>query len=64
MSEVIDATGRWILTDEPCRSCGRLAKEMHPAGVVSGRWTCTSCGRVQSQNVSTSIGKTNSGATA
>lgn len=45
MSEVIDPQGRWILTpEEPCRFCKRSSKEMHPAGVVSKRWTCTSCG--------------------
>jgi len=49
MSEIIDAQGHWILTSEPCRSCGRDSREMHPGGVVSGRWTCTSCGRVQNK---------------
>jgi len=47
MTQVIDAKGRWILTDEPCRFCGTPSDLMHPAGVVSGRWTCTRCGRKQ-----------------
>ena len=49
MTELIDAAGRWILTHEPCRGCGRSSTEMHPAGVVSARWTCTSCGRKQDE---------------
>jgi DNA-directed RNA polymerase subunit M/transcription elongation factor TFIIS len=44
MTEQIDSQGRWILTNEPCRFCGADSKLMHPAGVVSGRWTCTRCG--------------------
>jgi rRNA maturation protein Nop10 len=47
MTEVIDKQGRWILTSEPCRFCGADSKLMHPAGVVSGRWTCTRCGGKQ-----------------
>ena len=47
MTEVIDAQGRWIL--KPCRFCGADSKVMHPAGVVSGRWTCTRCGGKQAE---------------
>ena len=49
MTELIDAQGRWILsTDEVCRFCGMPAREIHPAGVVPGRWLC-SCGRKQAE---------------
>ncbi len=47
MTEVIDQAGRWILTHEDCRHCGRFSKYEHPAGVVSGRWHCSGCGHRQ-----------------
>jgi ribosomal protein L37AE/L43A len=54
MTERIDAAGRWILSrDEVCRFCGTPAKEIHPAGVVPGLWTCTRCGRRQHEGTST-----------
>jgi len=48
MRNLVDEQGRWNLVDEDCRFCGRPSKEMHPAGVVSGRWLC-SCGRKQDE---------------
>ena len=49
--EVVDRRGNWILVEsEPCRACGRESREMHPAGVVPGRWLC-SCGHRQSDPI-------------
>jgi len=43
----VDAAGRLVLVDEPCRFCCTPSRYMHPAGVIAGRWTCTRCGRRQ-----------------
>ena len=47
MSINTDSTGRFALTSEPCRRCHAPSQAMHPAGVVSGLWTCTRCGHRQ-----------------
>jgi ribosomal protein S27AE len=48
----VDSTGRIVLTEELCRHCGAPSREMHPAGVVAGKWHCTRCDKTQAEIVS------------
>lgn len=38
-----------VAVDEYCRFCGRPARQMHPAGVIAGQWTCLACGGRQAE---------------
>jgi len=42
--DVVDAEGRWILTNELCEGCGSPSWDDYPNGVVANRWTCQRCG--------------------
>lgn len=38
---------RQVIANEDCGTCGRPSQFEHPAGVVPGRWKCSSCGNWQ-----------------
>ena len=39
-----------VVVDEFCRGCGLDSRYMHPAGVISRRWTCSRCGLRQDEH--------------
>lgn len=39
----------FLVDNEFCRFCGKPSHKGHPAGVVSGHWTCTGCRRAQDE---------------